>query len=66
MVRCSFCQETVKQGTGKIFVKKDGKMFNFCAMKCEKNMIKLGRKAVKYKWTRASRKVREQIKGGKK
>jgi large subunit ribosomal protein L24e len=59
MARCSFCEETIKSGTGLMYVKSEGKVLFFCGRKCEKNMIKLGRKAVKLKWTRASRKKRK-------
>ena len=51
MPKCSFCGNEIPQGTGKIFVKKDGKVLNFCKSKCEKNMIKLKRKSRNLKWT---------------
>lgn len=51
MVKCSFCGCNVERGTGKIFVETDGKIFNFCSKKCEKNMFKLKRKARTLKWT---------------
>lgn len=50
-MKCSFCNETLKPGTGKIYVKSDGKILYFCSMKCEKNMLKLRRKPLKTKWT---------------
>jgi len=46
MVRCDFCRAEIPKGTGKIYVKKDGKKFNLCSSKCEKNMLKLKRKNV--------------------
>jgi len=52
MVKCTFCKSPIEQGTGKIFVTKEGKVFNFCSMKCEKNVFKLGRIPRKFKWTR--------------
>ena len=52
MARCSFCGETLKPATGKMYVKKDGKILFFCSNKCEKNMLKLGRKARTLKWTK--------------
>ena len=52
MAICSFCGETIKKGTGKIYVKKDGKILYFCSNKCEKNMLKLKRKSIKTKWTK--------------
>ena len=55
MVKCSFCNITIPVGTGKIYVKKEGKVLYFCTNKCEKNMIKLGRKPAKYKWTDVSK-----------
>jgi large subunit ribosomal protein L24e len=52
MVICSFCGNEMPRGTGKMYVKKDGKIFYFCSMKCEKNMNKLGRKPLRTKWTK--------------
>ncbi|MFH0978693.1 MAG: 50S ribosomal protein L24e [Candidatus Woesearchaeota archaeon] len=52
MAKCSFCGETLKPGTGKMYVKKDGKILYFDSNKCEKNMIKLGRNPRKFKWTK--------------
>ena len=51
MPRCDFCRKNVEQGTGKIYVTKEGRVFDFCSMKCEKNMLKLGRKPRTTKWT---------------
>lgn len=47
---CTFCNKFIERGTGKIYVRKTGKILNFCSMKCEKNMLKLGRKARLTKW----------------
>ena len=52
MVKCSFCGNEIEQGTGKIYVQTDGKILNFCSMKCEKNTFKLKRKAREQKWTK--------------
>lgn len=49
---CSFCRKKIKDGTGKILVTKAGKTLYFCSRKCERNMIALGRKPSKLKWTR--------------
>jgi len=51
MAECSFCGTQVKKGSGKIFVKDNGQVLNFCSMKCEKNMLRLKRDARKFKWT---------------
>lgn len=51
MPACSFCGENVSKGTGKIYVKKDGKRLDFCSSKCEKNMIILKKNPRKYKWS---------------
>jgi large subunit ribosomal protein L24e len=58
MVKCDFCGTDIPRGTGKIFVRKDGSKLNFCSMKCEKNMIKLGRKPRKIAWTAEYRKFK--------
>jgi len=49
-MNCSFCETTLKQGTGITFVRKTGKTLNFCTRKCEKNLIQLKRKPRKTKW----------------
>lgn len=59
MASCSFCGKEINKGSGKIFIKDNGHILNFCSMKCEKNMIKLGRDARKLKWTASF------VKGGK-
>ncbi len=51
MVKCRFCGTQIPKGTGKMYVKIDGSIFYFCSSKCEKNMLKLGRKPAKQKWT---------------
>lgn len=58
-MKCSFCEEEIMPGTGKMYVKKDGKIFYFCSMKCQKNMIKLKRKARVIKWTKSFRDEKE-------
>lgn len=51
MAKCDFCKNRIEQGTGKLYVKKDGKMLHFCSSKCEKNTLKLKRKPRTTKWT---------------
>jgi large subunit ribosomal protein L24e len=36
-MKCSFCSQTIPQGRGKILVKNDGRIFNFCNSKCQRN-----------------------------
>ena len=40
-LKCSFCGNEIEPGTGKLYAKKDGTVFNFCKNKCQKNMLKL-------------------------
>lgn len=65
MVNCTFCKQEIERGTGKIFVKKDGKILYFCSNKCEKNMIKLKRKSTNMKWVIKKKKAKEERKGRK-
>jgi len=60
MAKCSFCKNSIEAGTGTMYVKKDGSILHFCSMKCEKNLLKLGRTSRYLKWTKAYEK------GGKK
>lgn len=52
MAKCIFCGETLRPATGKMYIKKDGKVLYFCSSKCEKNMLKLKRKPRKVRWTK--------------
>ncbi|MDP4012877.1 MAG: 50S ribosomal protein L24e [Candidatus Nanoarchaeia archaeon] len=56
MVVCTFCGKEITYGRGIKFVKKDGRVFDFCATKCEKNLLKHHRKPAKFKWTVDGRK----------
>lgn len=48
---CSFCGNEIEPGTGKMYVKLDGTIFNFCKNKCQKNMLKLKRVPRTTPWT---------------
>jgi len=50
---CSFCGTDIEPGTGKLFVKKDGTVLFFCKMKCQKNLLKLGRIPRRVRWTKS-------------
>ena len=49
--KCSFCYREIEPGTGKMYVKKDGTVLNFCTNKCYKNMIELKRVPRTTEWT---------------
>ena len=49
---CTFCGNEIEPGTGKMFIKKDGTIFNFCSMKCQKNLLKLRRVPRRVMWTK--------------
>jgi large subunit ribosomal protein L24e len=48
---CSFCGNEIEPGTGKMYVKIDGTIYNFCKNKCHKNLIELHRVPRRTKWT---------------
>ena len=48
---CSFCGDAIEPGTGKMYIKKDGSVFNFCSNKCKKNNIDMGRVSRRTRWT---------------
>ncbi len=60
MADCSFCGHEIERGTGKMYVKKDGKIFYFCSHKCQTNMIALGRNPATTKWTQFYTRAGEQ------
>jgi ribosomal protein L24E len=49
--KCSFSGHPIAQGTGTMFVRKDGKILYFENMKAQKNFFKLGRKPRETRWT---------------
>jgi large subunit ribosomal protein L24e len=51
LMKCSFCGEDIKKGSGLLFVKRDGSLLYFCSNKCRKN-LEMGRKQEKLKWTK--------------
>jgi len=57
-MKCTFCGKEITIGTGKVLIKKDGTMINFCSNKCEKNMLKLKRKSRNTKWTDISKTIK--------
>lgn len=61
MVKCSFCGSELPLGGGKMYAKKEGTVFYFCSSKCEKNMMKLGRKPVKTRWTEPYNKLKKTL-----
>ncbi len=56
MANCIFCKREIPQGTGKMFVRKNGKIQWFCSSKCEKNLLKLKRNPSKIEWAKKSTK----------
>ncbi len=62
MVRCSFCGKDIDKGTGKMYVKKDAKVFYFCSTKCERNLLRLDRKPRTTRWTTEYRKLKKSNK----
>jgi large subunit ribosomal protein L24e len=61
MVKCSFCGENVPEGKGKIFVKNDGRVFNFCRSKCQKN-FRMKRVGKSVRWTKTAQSLKEKSK----
>jgi len=48
---CSFCGNEIEPGTGSMYIKVDGTVYNFCRTKCHKNMIELKRVPRRTRWT---------------
>lgn len=49
-MKCSYCNKEIPEGTGILYVKKDGTAYHLCSGKCETNLLKLKRKSSKVKW----------------
>jgi len=59
MVKCTFCGDAIPEGTGKMFVKTDGRIFHYHNQKCQKNHA-MKREGVKTRWTAAYAKKKEK------
>ncbi len=53
MSNCTFCGSDIEAGTGKMYVRKDGTVWRFCAAKCQRNQIGLKRINRQVRWTQA-------------
>ncbi len=55
MSNCTFCGAAIEQGTGKMYIKKDGTVLYFESSKCQRNMVELGRVNRHVGWTQAAK-----------
>ena len=62
MAKCKFCGNEITVGTGKVLILNDGKMFYFCSNRCQKNLLKLGRKPRDTKWTLEAKSLKKTAK----
>jgi len=60
MPQCAFTGDEIPFGTGKMYVKKDGKILWFKDKRAEKNFIKLKRSPRDHKYTAAARQAKRQ------
>jgi len=61
-MKCYFCKKEIPEGTGILYVKRDGTAYNFCSSKCEINLLKLKRKPSKVKWVSKKQKTEQKKK----
>jgi len=62
---CSFCGNEIEPGTGKMYVKIDGTIYNFCKNKCHKNLIDLHRIPRRTGWTQPHMREKSSQMAGK-
>lgn len=56
-MKCSICRTNIQKGSGKMYVRNDGRIFYFCSSKCQKN-FRMGRETKKLRWASREKKVR--------
>ena len=66
MPKCSFSGEDIPEGTGIMYVLKEGKVLFFKNSKCKKNYLKLKRIPRKVRWTEFFRKENRKGEAGEK
>ena len=62
MVLCHFCGHSLEPGTGKMYVFASGRIYYFCSMKCQKHVLKLGRKPLRTAWTNLAHETKVKAK----
>lgn len=61
---CTFCGQEIEPGTGRMYVKRDGVVYQFCTSKCFKNLVELKRVPRRTAWTEwSAREKQVRIKG---
>lgn len=59
MALCSFCGKELNPGSGKMYVKKDGKVFYYCSSKCQTTHVDRKYKARLTPWAKEYQKEKE-------
>lgn len=59
MAKCTICRTNIQKGSGKMYVKNDGKIFHFCSSKCQKN-FNMGRESKNLKWAFSEKKQKKK------
>ncbi|HLD78520.1 MAG TPA: 50S ribosomal protein L24e [archaeon] len=57
--KCSFCGNPLPFGSGKLFVKNDGRQLFFCSSKCDTN-FQMGREGKKMRWTATAHQLKKK------
>ena len=57
---CKFCGAEIEPGKGWMYVLADGTIWYFCSSKCAKNMLHLGRKPERARWTAKARELKQK------
>lgn len=61
---CTFCGQEIEPGTGRMFIKRDGVVYQFCTSKCFKNLVELKRIPRRTTWTEwCAREKQVRVKG---
>jgi len=60
-MKCSMCKSNMPRGTGKMFVRNDGRIIYFCGSKCQKNW-NMGRGEKNLKWARSETERKTKVK----
>ncbi len=57
---CKFCGAEIGPGKGWMYVLADGTIWYFCSSKCAKNMLRLGRKPERVRWTAKAMELKQK------
>lgn len=56
---CTFCGSPIEPGSGTMYVRKNGAIYNFCSRKCKVNLLELKHVSRNTRWANEFHRLKE-------